>query len=108
MSRKEKYIMRKTAILVLLVLMTLDLAVPAALSADAAENARFSYDFFGLNFDVEFVDDVAVLYLPTGPLKLPQVISGSGARYSDGETTFWIKGDSAYMEINGSVADAAD
>jgi putative lipoprotein len=49
-----------------------------------------------------------VLYLPSGPLKLPQVISGSGARYSDGETTFWIKGDDAYMEINGSVAEEAD
>jgi putative lipoprotein len=108
MSRKEKYIMRKTAILALLVLMILLLAVSAALSADAAEVARFSYDFFGLKFDVEFADDMAVLYLPSGPLKLPQVVSGSGARYSDGETTFWIKGDSAYMEINGSVEDGSD
>jgi putative lipoprotein len=100
--------MRKTAILVLLVFMTLFLAVPALISADTAEVARFSYDFFGLKFDVEFVDDAAVLYLPSGPLKLPQVISGSGARYSDGETTFWIKGDDAYMEINGSVAEEVD
>ncbi|HDQ92856.1 MAG TPA: hypothetical protein ENN89_01915 [Synergistetes bacterium] len=100
--------MRKTAILGLLVFATLFLAVPALISADTAEVARFSYDFFGLKFDGEFVDDMAVLYFPSGPLKLPQVISGSGARYSDGETTFWIKGDSAYMEINGSVESGSD
>ena len=27
-------------------------------------------------------------------LRLPHVISGSGARYSDGKTTFWNNGDS--------------
>ncbi|HPD98521.1 MAG TPA: MliC family protein [Synergistales bacterium] len=100
--------MRKKAILALAVLMTLIFVVPDSISADTSGVARFSYDFFGLRFDVEFVDDAAVLYLPSGPLKLPQVISGSGARYSDGETTFWIKGDDAYMEINGSVAEEAD
>jgi membrane-bound inhibitor of C-type lysozyme len=31
-------------------------------------------------------------------LRLPHVISGSGARYSDGKTTFWNKGNSALME----------
>jgi putative lipoprotein len=100
--------MRKKAILASAVLMTLIFVVPDSISADTSGVARFSYDFFGLRFDVEFVDDAAVLYLPSGPLKLPQVISGSGARYSDGETTFWIKGDDAYMEINGSVAEEAD
>ncbi len=100
--------MRKNAALAIAILMALILVVPASFSADTTQVARFTYDFFGLRFDVEFVDDAAVLYLPSGPLKLPQVISGSGARYSDGETTFWIKGDDAYMEINGSVAEEVD
>jgi putative lipoprotein len=29
------------------------------------------------------------------------VISGSGARYTDGVTTFWSKGDTALFEMNG-------
>ena len=36
-------------------------------------------------------------------LRLPHVISGSGARYSDGKTTFWNKGNSALMEIDDKV-----
>jgi membrane-bound inhibitor of C-type lysozyme len=36
-------------------------------------------------------------------LRLPHVISGSGARYSDGKTTFWNKGRSVHMEVNDKV-----
>jgi membrane-bound inhibitor of C-type lysozyme len=36
-------------------------------------------------------------------LRLPHVISGSGARYSDGKTTFWNKGRSVLMEVNDKV-----
>jgi len=36
-------------------------------------------------------------------LRLPHVISGSGARYSDGKTTFWNRGDSALMEVGEKV-----
>jgi membrane-bound inhibitor of C-type lysozyme len=36
-------------------------------------------------------------------LRLPHVISGSGARYSDGKTTFWNKGDSVLMEVDDKV-----
>ncbi|MFP4482761.1 MAG: MliC family protein [Thermovirgaceae bacterium] len=79
----------------------------AASVLGAAENQdkdmRFTYDFYGLTFDVEFVEDAAILYFPDGPLELPRAISGSGARYTDGETTFWIKGDDARLEFTGSV-----
>ena len=34
---------------------------------------------------------------------LPHVISGSGARYSDGKTTFWNKGKSALVEIDDKI-----
>ena len=36
-------------------------------------------------------------------LRLPHVISGSGARYSDGKTTFWNKGRSVLMEVDDKV-----
>jgi len=36
-------------------------------------------------------------------LRLPHVISGSGTRYSDGETTFWNKGRSALVEANDKI-----
>ena len=36
-------------------------------------------------------------------LQLPHVISGSGARYSDGKTTFWNKGRSVLMEVDDKV-----
>ena|GEM_PF-864432 len=33
-------------------------------------------------------------------LTLPHVESGSGAKYSDGTTTFWTKGDEAFVQVN--------
>jgi membrane-bound inhibitor of C-type lysozyme len=36
-------------------------------------------------------------------LQLPHVISGSGARYSDGKTTFWNKGRSVLMEVDDKI-----
>jgi len=36
-------------------------------------------------------------------LRLPHVISGSGARYSDGRTTFWNKGDSVFVEVDDKI-----
>ncbi len=41
--------------------------------------------------------------LPDGELTLPQVVSGSGARYSDGTTTFWNNGNEALVEVNGET-----
>jgi para-nitrobenzyl esterase len=39
--------------------------------------------------------------LAAGPVVLPHVRSGSGARYSDGRTTYWSKGGEATLEIQG-------
>jgi membrane-bound inhibitor of C-type lysozyme len=36
-------------------------------------------------------------------LRLPHVISGSGARYSDGKTTFWNKGRSVLLEVDDKI-----
>ncbi len=56
-----------------------------------------------LRFTARFEPERAVLSFPDRELRLPQVVSGSGARYSDGKTTFWIKGDSASLEIDGKT-----
>jgi membrane-bound inhibitor of C-type lysozyme len=36
-------------------------------------------------------------------LQLPHVISGSGARYSDGSTTLWNKGRSVLVEMDNKI-----
>lgn len=36
-------------------------------------------------------------------LTLPQVVSASGARYSDGKYTFWSKGNTAFIERNDQI-----
>jgi membrane-bound inhibitor of C-type lysozyme len=36
-------------------------------------------------------------------MRLPHVISGSGARYSDGKTTFCNRGKSVLMEVDDKI-----
>src|SRR5262245_34838485 len=36
-------------------------------------------------------------------LRLPHVISGSGARYSDGKTTFWNRGKGVLVEVDDKI-----
>lgn len=48
-------------------------------------------------------EDAITLDLHEGPRKLPQVVSASGARYSDGSITFWTKGSTATFERAGSA-----
>ncbi len=48
-------------------------------------------------------EDCVVLTLEGKPIKLPRVVSGSGAKYSNGKTTVWLKGNEAYIEIDGKI-----
>lgn len=45
--------------------------------------------------------------LPDGAVTLPRVVSASGARYSDGQITFWNKGNEALVEVNGETVYAS-
>lgn len=78
-------------------------------SALTGENASFYPLAFacphGDTIRVRFESDSAHVVLPhdRGPRTLPHVISGSGARYSDGSVTFWNKGDSAFVMRGDSV-----
>ena len=49
----------------------------------------------------EPADEFVAVRLSGQDLKLPHVISGSGARYSDGKFTFWNKGKTAMVEVDG-------
>ncbi len=55
-----------------------------------------------VTIEAVFDNDVrtATVTLPDGTLELPQVESASGAKYSDGTTTFWTKGDEAFVQVN--------
>lgn len=57
-------------------------------------------------FTVQFKGDTAVVTLPGRTVRLPQVVSGSGARYSDGDITFWNKGNTARLELGDRTYDA--
>lgn len=54
-----------------------------------------------IEFIAKFEANIVQILLPARTLTLPRVISGSGARYTDGVTTFWSKGDTALFEMNG-------
>jgi putative lipoprotein len=61
--------------------------------------ARFDCDTLALT--ATFHDDRVVIELPERTLTLAQVLSGSGARYSNGGATFWNKGREATFEMKG-------
>jgi len=57
----------------------------------------------GRSFVVEFYEnvDIAFLMSPEETFYLHRMPSASGVKYSDGNTTLWIKGDTAFVEANG-------
>jgi putative lipoprotein len=61
-----------------------------------------AYDCAELSFRVELAAERARLLLPGRSLALPQVPAASGAKYSDGRTTFWSKGDEASLSLDGT------
>lgn len=63
-------------------------------------NVRFDVQFLPLPAQAE--GNALLLMADKPPLMLPRVISASGAKYSDGYTTFWTKGSEAFLE-SGSV-----
>ena len=56
-----------------------------------------------LNMKNLFRENAITLDMHEGPRKLPQVASASGAKYSDGSTTFWTKGSTATFEHAGNA-----
>jgi putative lipoprotein len=56
-----------------------------------------------LNMKNLYRENAITLDMHEGPRKLPQVVSASGARYSDGSMSFWTKGGTATLERPGSA-----
>ena len=54
-------------------------------------------------FPVDGGEEVIVTLPEQEAITLPQVESGSGAKYSDGTTTFWEHAGEAMVEVNGEV-----
>lgn len=73
---------------------------PNAVATPSA-NTGMGYKCDDLEFIVRFGTDKVQLLLAGRTLILPHVMSGSGARYSDGSNTFWSKGNEALFEMNG-------
>jgi putative lipoprotein len=72
---------------------------PTAPARPANTVVGFKCDDFA--FLAKFFTDKVEIALAGRTLSLPQVLSGSGARYSDGKTVFWNKGDTALFHFNG-------
>jgi membrane-bound inhibitor of C-type lysozyme len=80
--------------------------------ADASDTAQSSEGAGQIAVTFACADDVAIdavfdnasdnviLTMNDETLTLPHVESGSGAKYSDGTTTFWTKGDEAFVQVN--------
>lgn len=84
--------------------MLLLVAAPACTRAAAEMDSKPGVVFAaeGMRLTAYFKDGAVELVLSDGrTFLLPQGISASGARFTDGETLFWTKGDEAYFRLEG-------
>ena len=73
---------------------------PNAVAVPSA-NTGMAFKCDEFEFIAKFSADKVHILLAGRTLILPHVVSGSGARYSDGNNTFWNKGNTALLELNG-------
>jgi len=72
---------------------------------EAAGPRLFAYACEGFAFRVELTQERALLFLPGRKVTLPHVQSASGAKYSDGDATFWSRGAEVSLRIGGAEYD---
>jgi membrane-bound inhibitor of C-type lysozyme len=92
--------------LVCLALFILILTTAFGCSSNKAFKSGITYTCDeGKSFVVELYEkvDIAFLMISGKRFYLHRVPSESGTRYSDGDTTLWIKGQSAFVEIRGQT-----
>ena len=68
--------------------------------------AQGVYDYTcddGKGFQATYGTNSAVLVMGGATYQLPQLVSASGVRYSNGTVTLWTKGQSAFVEENGVI-----
>lgn len=71
--------------------------------AATGDPMTFFYDCEGQRFTVRIHADTASVMVPDKTLVLLQVPSASGAKYTDGTTTFWSKGEEATLTLAGQT-----
>jgi putative lipoprotein len=74
---------------------------PAVGSHQTAPPATFFFECTGLTFTARHDPGGIFLFLPGETAWLPEAPAASGAKYSDGRTTFWSKGEEALVEHDG-------
>ncbi|HTH43848.1 MAG TPA: YbaY family lipoprotein [Oxalicibacterium sp.] len=84
------------------IVLTLDRALNPSAPPPPAVNTVVGFKCEDFAFIAKFFPAKVEIALAGRTLSLPQVLSGSGARYSDGKTTFWNKGDTAMFHMNGT------
>lgn len=98
--------MKKVNFGLLLVPLTLATLPLPAKAQEPTEESTMSYRYecaAGETFQAEFSPIGAIVQLSNETLTLAQIPSGSGARYSDGTTTLYTKGEEAFIEVNGET-----
>ncbi|HMK74841.1 MAG TPA: MliC family protein [Thermodesulfobacteriota bacterium] len=90
--------------LVSLALFILMLTVVLGCSSDKEFRSGVTYTCDeGKSFELELFEnvDIAFLTVPGKRVYLHRMSSASGVKYSDGNTTLWIKGQNASVEMEG-------
>jgi putative lipoprotein len=59
----------------------------------------YAYNCDGFAFTMRNGTEQVTLYLPDRYVVLPQVMSGSGVRYQEGDIEFWSKGEEAMLTV---------
>ena len=81
---------------------TVEIVVVSASEHAGAGPRVFAYACAGFAFRVEVTQQRALLFAPAhAPFPLPAVPAASGAKYSDGSTTYWSKGAEASLTLDG-------
>ena len=92
--------------LVSLALFILILTIVLGCSSDKAFKSGVTYICEGgRSFVLELYEnvDIAFLTLPEKRFYLHRMPSASGVKYSDGNTTLWIKGQNASVKVEGQT-----
>ena len=77
-----------------------DIAVESLKHQDQSAAKTYVYECSdGYGFVARVQREKVWLFLPEKTISLPHVPSGSGAKYSEDQITYWSKGDEALLEI---------
>jgi membrane-bound inhibitor of C-type lysozyme len=68
-------------------------------SAIPGDTPAATFDCGDFRFTVSYRSDTAVVAMPGDTIRLPIAISASGARFSDGTSTFWEHQGAARLEL---------